>query len=253
MALALLKRILRGAEERGQQVDPRRLRRPHRASRGARAALPHLGGGRRARVLDARARRPDRPDRDPDHAAPRRDPRPARPRHRLREPARSPSSPSARTASASQTKTRAGRRTVDVGPRRVRLLREQQLARTPNADGCLFPTRVGRAFDAHNFMRRVFKPAARARRHPRAHLPRPPPHRRLADDRRRLPRQGDRRADGPRRRRRLVLSRYGHLYKGARRQAAIALESHVFGAAYRILLWDGRGMNARLGLDLDAR
>ncbi len=26
----------------------------------------------------------------------------------------------------------------------------------------------------------------------------------------------------------LVLRRYGHLYKGARRQAAIALESHVF-------------------------
>jgi hypothetical protein len=28
----------------------------------------------------------------------------------------------------------------------------------------------------------------------------------------------------------LVLKRYGHLYKGARRQAAIALESHVFTA-----------------------
>jgi len=26
----------------------------------------------------------------------------------------------------------------------------------------------------------------------------------------------------------LVLRRYGHLYKGARRQAAMALESHVF-------------------------
>ena len=28
----------------------------------------------------------------------------------------------------------------------------------------------------------------------------------------------------------LVLRRYGHLYKGARKQAAIALESHVFNA-----------------------
>jgi hypothetical protein len=27
----------------------------------------------------------------------------------------------------------------------------------------------------------------------------------------------------------LVLGRYGHLYKGAGRQAAIALESHVYG------------------------
>jgi integrase len=39
------------------------------------------------------------------------------------------------------TKTRAGRRRVDVGPQVVRLLREQQLARAPNRDGYLFPTR----------------------------------------------------------------------------------------------------------------
>ena len=100
-----------------------------------------------------------------------------------------------------RTKTSAGRRTVDLGPAAVRLLREQQLARAPNPDGLLFPARSGGAYEAHNFMNRVFKPAARARRHPRAHLPRPPPHRRLADDRRRLQREGDRRADGPRRRR----------------------------------------------------
>ncbi|MGH2988994.1 MAG: tyrosine-type recombinase/integrase [Gaiellaceae bacterium] len=40
----------------------------------------------------------------------------------------------------------------------------------------------------------------------------------------------------------LVLSRYGHLYKGARREAAIALESHVFGAARDSdvgCMWDG--------------
>lgn len=40
----------------------------------------------------------------------------------------------------------------------------------------------------------------------------------------------------------LVLRRYGHLYKGARRQAAIATESHVF--AHRVdravgSAWDG--------------
>jgi len=37
----------------------------------------------------------------------------------------------------------------------------------------------------------------------------------------------------------LVLKRYGHLCKGARRQAAIATESHVF-AATLILPWNQR-------------
>src|SRR5436190_9382175 len=35
----------------------------------------------------------------------------------------------------------------------------------------------------------------------------------------------------------LVLKRYGHLYKGARRQAANALESHVFSAAEKSGCW----------------
>src|SRR5439155_4423186 len=61
-----------------------------------------------------------------------------------------------------RTKTGAGRRTIDVGPAAVRLLREQQLARTPSAEGLLFPTRAGAAYEAHNFMNRVFKPAAGA-------------------------------------------------------------------------------------------
>lgn len=61
-----------------------------------------------------------------------------------------------------RTKTSAGRRTIDLGPAAVKLLREQQLARPPNADGLLFPTRTGAAYEAHNFMNRVFKPAARA-------------------------------------------------------------------------------------------
>jgi integrase len=42
-----------------------------------------------------------------------------------------------------RTKTRAGRRTVDVGPRELALLREQQLARSAHADGYLFPAPEG--------------------------------------------------------------------------------------------------------------
>jgi hypothetical protein len=48
----------------------------------------------------------------------------------------------------------------------------------------------------------------------------------------------------------LVLRRYGHLYKGARRQAAAALEAHVFGQSSASDVgrtWDGR----QLGLDID--
>jgi integrase len=40
----------------------------------------------------------------------------------------------------------------------------------------------------------------------------------------------------------LVLRRYGHLYKGARKQAAIALETHVFAASKDSgvgCMWDG--------------
>lgn len=129
------------------------------------------------------------------------------------------------------TKTRAGRRTVDIGPLALRLLREQQLARAPNEAGLLFPTRAGGAFERHNFMGRVFKPAARAAgfpaltfhdlRHTGAslmiaagcHV------KAIADQ------MGH--VDGGA----LVLRRYGHLYSGARKQAALALESHVSRAA----------------------
>jgi integrase len=51
-----------------------------------------------------------------------------------------------------RTKTAAGRRTVDLGPAAIKLLREQQLARVPNPDGLLFPTRTGAPYEAHNFM-----------------------------------------------------------------------------------------------------
>ncbi len=60
MALSLLKRILRDAEERGQMVDPVGPPDPDRQGRGARAALPHLGRGRGAALVGARVRRTGR-------------------------------------------------------------------------------------------------------------------------------------------------------------------------------------------------
>jgi integrase len=129
------------------------------------------------------------------------------------------------------TKTRAGRRRVDIGPQAVRLLREQQLARAPNRDGYLFPTRAGTPFDADNFMSRVFKPAARAAgipeltfhdlRHTGASLMI------AAGCHVKVIAEQMGHSDGGG----LVLKRYGHLYSGARRQAATALEAHVFGSA----------------------
>jgi integrase len=150
------------------------------------------------------------------------------------------------------TKTRAGRRSVDVGPRVVRLLREQQLAREPNADGYLFPTRAGTPFDADNFMSRVFKPAAKAAgipeltfhdlRHTGASLMI------AAGCHVKVIAEQMGYSDGGG----LVLKRYGHLYKGARLAAAAVLEAHVFGSAAESPVgwtWDDRQM----GLDLDAR
>lgn len=135
----------------------------------------------------------------------------------------------AATGGRGRTKTPAGRRTVDLGPFALRLLREQQLARTPNEAGLLFPTKLGTPFDRNNFMNRVFKPAARAAgfpeltfhdlRHTGASLMIAAGcHVKVIADQ-----MGH--ADGGA----LVLSRYGHLYKGARKQAALALEAHVLG------------------------
>lgn len=48
----------------------------------------------------------------------------------------------------------------------------------------------------------------------------------------------------------LVLRRYGHLYKGARRQAARALEAHVFGGVDDRPVgqaWDDRQLPLDLG------
>ena len=128
-----------------------------------------------------------------------------------------------------KTKTPAGRRTVDVGPRALALVREQQLARSARADGYLFPAPEGGPFDPDNFFKRVFKPAAVAAgipeltfhdlRHTGASLMIAAGcHVKVIAER-----MGHSDGGG------LVLKRYGHLYKGAGRQAAIDLESHVYG------------------------
>jgi integrase len=124
-------------------------------------------------------------------------------------------------------KTRAGRRTVDIGPAVLRLLREQQLARAPNQEGLLFPSESGVLFDPSNFMRRLFKPAAAAAgfpeltfhdlRHTGASLMI------AAGCHVKVIAEQMGHSDGGA----LVLRRYGHLYKGARKQVALALEAHV--------------------------
>lgn len=130
-----------------------------------------------------------------------------------------------------KTKTRAGRRTIDVGPQVLKLLREQQLARPATANGYLFPSPSGAPFDGDNFFARVFKPAAchagmpeltfHDLRHTGASLMI------AAGCHVKVIAEQMGHSDGGT----LVLRRYGHLYKGARRQAAIALESHVFKGA----------------------
>jgi integrase len=129
-----------------------------------------------------------------------------------------------------RTKTRAGRRTIDVGPQVLKLLREQQLARPATVDGYLFPAPSGAPCDGDNFFARVFKPASchagmpeltfHDLRHTGASLMI------AAGCHVKVIAEQMGHSDGGA----LVLRRYGHLYKGARRQAAIALESHVFKA-----------------------
>jgi integrase len=249
MALGTLKRVLRDAEERGQRVDPGLYRitvarAPEREPRfltweeadelaswmpeQVRRIVPIaiLSMLRRGEILALR-------DRDLDLEA-------------ASISVFGQHQDGARVA----TKTRAGRRTVDVGPQAVRLLVEQQAARSPSPDGYLFPNRAGGPFDADNFMSRVFKPAARAAgipeltfhdlRHTGASLMI------AAGCHVKVIAEQMGHSDGGA----LVLKRYGHLYKGARRQAAAALEAHVFGrdgADPVGQTWDGR----QLGMDFD--
>lgn len=241
MALALLKRILRSAEARGQVVDPgvfhvRVARAEEREPRyltweeadEVRSWMPEyicravpvaiLTMLRRGELLGLR-------DTDVDF-----------------ETGAISVFAQAQRGSRTQTKTSASRRTVDIGPAVLKLLREQQLARAPNSDGLLFPTRTGATFEAHNFMNRVFKPAARAAgipeltfhdlRHTGASLMI------AAGCHVKVIAEQMGHSDGGA----LVLRRYGHIYKGARKQAAIALESHVFRSSPDSVvgtMWDG--------------
>jgi integrase len=230
MVLALLKRILRWAEERGQQVDRAiyavRIAKPNEReprfltweeADELRSWMPEhiarivpiaiLTMLRRGEIFGLR-------DRDVDFEA-----------------------GSIAVLSQSQdggrvsTKTRAGRRTVDVGPTALKLLREQQLARTPNDEGLLFPNRSGTPWNAHNFYARVFKPAASHAgkpeltfhdlRHTGASLMI------AAGCHVKVIAEQMGHADGGA----LVLRRYGHLYKGARKHAALALEQHILDAS----------------------
>ncbi len=226
MTLALLKRILRSAEERGYRIDQAVLRarigRPDEREPvfltweevdELRSWIPEYIGRivpiavltlcRQGELLGLRER-----DVDFDAGA-------------------VTVSAQANASGRAQPKTRAGRRTIDVGPLALRLFREQQLARTPNEGGLLFPTRTGELFDRSHFMGRVFKPAARAAgvpeltfhdlRHTGASLMI------AAGCHVKVIAEQMGHSDGGA----LVLRRYGHLYKGARKQAALALEAHV--------------------------
>jgi integrase len=226
MALALLKRILRAAEERGQVVDPAvyRVKIARHEEREPlfltweeaeelRAWLPEhvcrivpiaiLTMLRRGEILGLR-------DRDVD----------------FETGAISVFAQSQHGVRVSP-KTRAGRRTVDIGPAVIRLLHEQQLARAPNDQCLFFPNEAGKPFDPNNFMSRLFKPAAAAAgvpeltfhdlRHTGASLMI------AAGCHVKVIAEQMGHADGGA----LVLRRYGHLYKGARKQAALALENHV--------------------------
>src|SRR5919202_828807 len=144
-----------------------------------------------------------------------------------------------------QTKTRAGRRTIDVGPYVLKLLREQRLARSHTAEGYLFPSPEGAPFDGDNFFTRVFKPAARHAgmpeltfhdlRHTGALLMI------AAGCHVKVIAEQMGHSDGGT----LILRRYGHLYKGAPQQAALALEAHVVGGTKR-----AGASPEQLGLDL---
>ena len=197
MSLALLKRILRNAEERGQPVDPGVYRvriappderepvllswsdvdelrswMPEYVARIAQVAVLSLC--RQGELLGLRDR-----DVNFDEGA---------------ISVTGQGGPSGRTP----TKTRAGRRTVDIGPLALRLLREQQLARNPERSRSSLPDTSRRSIRATQLHGTRVQAGGASGRLSGAHVPRPPTYRRLTDDRGRVPRQGDRRPDGAR-------------------------------------------------------
>jgi integrase len=129
------------------------------------------------------------------------------------------------------TKTTGSRRTIDLSPLMLDLIRQQQEAREPNRDGLIFPTRHGRLFERQNFYNRYFKRAARDAGLPRLtfhHLRHTGASLMIEagiDVKTISERMGH--VDGGA----LVLRTYGHLYKGRGKQAALQLEQLVTGGA----------------------
>jgi integrase len=139
-------------------------------------------------------------------------------------------------------KTKSGRkRKVDLGPTAIELAAEQLAKRDGGPLDLVFPSPTGAMWRKDNFMARVFRPAARRAeldgltfhdlRHTYASLmiaAGASPHV-IADQ------LGHRDA-------RLVLQRYGHLYPGASRQAAIDLDLYLRAASVG-QTWGGGGFS----------
>jgi integrase len=150
-----------------------------------------------------------------------------------------------------QTKTRGSKRTIDLAPLAAQLLREQQLARWHTGSRLVFPAPEGGIWNKDNFTARVFRPAvARAAekyrrehqltteestpfdgltfhdlRHTCASLMIAAANQAGAGQAVTIKSIAEQlgHTDGGV----LVLRRYGHLFKGARRQAALALDEYV--------------------------
>lgn len=156
-----------------------------------------------------------------------------------------------------QTKTRGSKRTIDLPPLATQFLREQLLARWHTSDDLVFPAPEGGVWNKDNFTARVFRPAVRkaAKKYRREHkLPaeNPTPFDGLtfhdlrhtcaslmiaaanqagagqAVTIKSIAEQLGHSDGGV-----LVLRRYGHLFKGTRRHAALALDRYVRGAGRR--------------------
>jgi integrase len=150
-----------------------------------------------------------------------------------------------------QTKTRGSKRTIDLAPLATQLLREQLLARWHTSSNLVFPAPEGGIWNKDNFTARVFRPAIgrAAKKYRRKHRLRseePTPFDGLtfhdlrhtcaslmiaaanqagagqAVTVKSIAEQLGHTDGGV-----LVLRRYGHLFKGTRRQVALALDEYV--------------------------
>jgi integrase len=150
-----------------------------------------------------------------------------------------------------QTKTRGSKRTIDLPPLATQFLREQLLARWHTSAQLVFPAPEGGIWNKDNFTARVFRPAVQraAKKHRREHqltADEPTPFDRLtfhdlrhtcaslmiaaanqagagqAVTIKSIAEQLGHSDGGV-----LVLRRYGHLFKGTRRHAALALDRYV--------------------------